>query len=202
MMAHRTCRVGVHGRNQEDFDERDFEVIRRARLEVVKMMSHTWPEVFARLKQDSPDLEIITRLHHPDINAGGHPAPEKFADDMISVLKRLQPYGTKFQVANEPNHAARYEGWGKEDADAQNFNEWFLRMYDRLKAACPWARIGFPGLAVPDFLHRDKSWLKLCREAINRADWLGVHCYWQTQPDQSSTMFDPGQTVFVIGHLT
>lgn len=185
-MANRTCRVGVHGRNHELFDELDFEVIRRAKIEVVKMMSHTRPEVFARLKQDNPDLEIITRLHHSDINTGGHPTPEKFADDMIPIMNRLKDYCTKFQVANEPNHVARYEGWGKEDADAQNFNDWFLRVYDRLKTACPWARIGFPGLAVPDAGHNDRGWLEICRPAIERADWLGVHCYWQTPPGQAS----------------
>lgn len=190
-MINRTCRVGVHGRNQEEFDRRDYEVIQRAKLEVVKMMSHTRPEVFQKIKEENPGIEIITRLHHSDINSGGHPAPEKFAQDMIPVMNQLKPYCTKFQVANEPNHIKRYEGWGKENSDAEDFNQWFLRVYDRLKKDCPWASIGFPGLAVPDFLHRDKAWLKLCREAIHQADWLGVHCYWQTAPGQRSNNLHP-----------
>jgi hypothetical protein len=189
-IASRTCRVGVHGRNQEDFADRDFEVIRQARLEAVKMMSQTRPAVFERIKRENPDAEIITRLHDDRINSGGHPSPGDFAARMVPILAALRPYCAKFQVANEPNHAARYEGWGSTDDDARNFNGWFLEVYDQLKQAHPWAKIGFPGLAVPDFAHRDHAWLGICGPAIQRADWLGVHCYWQTPPDRPSVMLD------------
>jgi hypothetical protein len=79
----------------------------------------------------------------------------------------------------------RYEGWGATDDDARDFNSWFLEVYSRLKDAHPWASIGFPGLALPHFGHRDWEWLEICRPAIQRADWLGVHCYWQTPPGQA-----------------
>ena len=46
-MNTRTCRVGVHGRNQEEFTVRTSDVIREAHIEVVKMMSQTKPEIFA-----------------------------------------------------------------------------------------------------------------------------------------------------------
>jgi hypothetical protein len=51
-----------------------------------------------------------------------------------------------------------------------------LEAYDRLKQTCPWAELGFPGLAIP---HRDLEWVEICRPAVEKADWLGVHCYWQ-----------------------
>jgi hypothetical protein len=155
------------------------------------MMSLTRPEVFARLKQENPSLEFIVRLYDDRINASGHPAPQEFADRMIPVIQSLQPYVTKFEVGNEPNHFRRYEGWGPEAADAEDFNRWFLEVYELIKAAHPWAQLGFPALGTPDEVHHDRLWLEINREAIERADWLGVHCYWQTYPDGTTTMFDP-----------
>jgi hypothetical protein len=190
-MTTRTCRVGVHGRNQEIFHETDYQVIREANVEVVKMMSLTRPEVFDRIKRENPGIEIITRLYDDRMNTGGHPTPKEFADRMIPIMQALKPYCTKFQVHNEPNHRDRIEGWGPNDEDAQSFNDWFLKVYDLLKAGCDWASLGFPGLAMPTFIHRDRAWLGICKPAIERADWLGVHSYWQTPPDRPSVIFDP-----------
>ncbi|MGD9046752.1 MAG: N-acetylmuramidase domain-containing protein [Anaerolineae bacterium] len=190
-MSTRTCRVGVHGRNQEIFHDTDYRVIRDAKAEVVKMMSQTKPEVFERIKRENPHVEFITRLYDDRMNTGGHPTPREFADKMIPLMRALKPYCTKFQIHNEPNHHDRIEGWGPTKADAEDFNKWFLQAYKLLKEACPWASLGFPGLAIPNHLHKDRVWLDACREAIKRADWLGVHCYWQTpQPGQKGQMRD------------
>lgn len=188
-MANRTCRVGVHGRNDTTFSEDDYRVIAESCVEAIKMMSLTDPAVFAHIKAINPDIEIITRLYDDRIHHG-HPTPAEFADKMIPIMQALRPHCTKFQIANEPNHVQRYEGWGAEDADAADFNAWFLAVYQLLKQACPWASLGFPGLAVPDFAHRDRTWLAICQPAIEQADWLGVHCYWQTPTDRPSVMFD------------
>lgn len=188
-MRYRTCRIGVHGRNDHVFSEDDFRVIRETGVEAVKMMSQTDPAVFKRIKEINPDIEIITRLYDDRIGHG-HPTAAEFADRMAPVMAALQPYCAKFQIANEPNHVQRYEGWGPDDADARDFNQWFLEVYALLKQACPWAGLGFPGLAIPDFAHRDRAWLEICRPAVQRADWLGVHCYWQTPPDRPSVMLD------------
>lgn len=191
MPTTRTCKVGIHGRNEpHQFREGDFEVIRQARIEVVKMMSHTRVEDFERLKRESSSIEIITRLHDDRIKYS-HPSPAEFAEKMIPVMARLRPYCIKFQIHNEPNHVKRYEGWGATDDDAHDFNRWFLETYDRLKRSHPWASLGFPGLAVGDADHREGAWLRICRPAIERADWLGVHCYWQTKPDGSGGLLDP-----------
>jgi len=177
----RTCRVGVHGRNDVDFKEADYQIIREAKIEAVKMMSQTRVDVFKRLKEIRQDIELITRLYDDRINRNGHPSPEDFAGRMIPIMKQLQPYCVKFEIHNEPNHLDRIEGWGQEDKDAQDFNAWYLRTFDLLKSQCPWAQLGFPGLAIP---HRDLEWVEICRPAVEKSDWLGVHCYWQTPPDQ------------------
>ncbi|RMF00315.1 MAG: hypothetical protein D6768_13100, partial [Chloroflexi bacterium] len=177
----RTCRVGLHGRNDVQLHEPDYRVILEAGIETVKMMSHTQIEHFRRLKNLRPDLEIITRLYDDRISRRGHPTPEQFAQRMIPVMRQLQATCTKFEIHNEPNHMDGVEGWGDTDADARNFNAWFVRTAAILKQYCPWASLGFPGLAIP---HRDLEWIELCRPAVEQADWLGVHCYWQTPPQE------------------
>jgi hypothetical protein len=188
--AGRTVRVGLGGRNDAAFQEGDYQLIGAAKIETLKMMSLTDPAVFARIRKENPDVEFIVRLYDDRMNANGHPTPKEFADRMIPIMRGLQPYAVKFEVGNEPNHFRRIEGWGPTDADAQNFNAWFLEVYGLLKMAHPWAELGYPALATPDSYHRDKAWLALTGEAVERADWLGVHCYWQSPPDKPSTMFD------------
>ncbi len=183
-MSTRTCRVGIHGRNNESWGDLDFQILREARVETVKAMSQTRPQHFERMKRENEDIEIITRLHGEGFGVGSHPSPQAFAGQMIPVMAHLRDYCVKFEVHNEPNHLHRYEGWGATDEDARDFNGWFLEVYKRLKDAHPWASIGFPGLALPHFGHRDWQWLEICRPAIQQADWLGVHCYWQTPPGQ------------------
>ncbi|MCB0192021.1 MAG: DUF3380 domain-containing protein [Anaerolineae bacterium] len=198
-MTSRTCRIGIHGRNRPTLEEHDYHLIRSMGAETVKMMTkpgHTDPAVYKRLKRDNPDLEIITRLDHPDINRGthpnqgSHPPPDRYANDLIPTVRSLLPYCQKFQITNEPNHDALYEGWGKTDEDARSYNAWFKLVYRQMKNEIPEASFGFPGLAVPDFKHHDRAWLDICSEAINEADWLGVHCYWQTPPQTDGKKFD------------
>jgi hypothetical protein len=176
MPATRQCRVGVHGRNDYQYHGGDFNLVREAKIEAIKMMSFNPPDVFHRLRDVNADLDFIIRLYDDRMNVGHHPTPAEFADKSIPIMRQLRPYATKFEVHNEPNHLRKIEGWGQEDPYAHDFNAWFLETYDRLKQACPWASLGFPGLAIP---HRDLEWVEICRPAVNRADWLGVHCYWQ-----------------------
>lgn len=190
-MSIRTCKVGIHGRNHEEWQDLDFQVLREAGVEVIKAMSQTRPHHFERMKRENPNVEIITRLHGDGFGTGHHPGPAQFAGQMIPVMANLRPYCTKFHVQNEPNHVQLYEGWGPTDDDARSFNTWFLEVYQRLKEAHPWASIGFPGLAVGDADHRESAWLRICRPAIERADWLGAHCYWQTPPGQSGYHLSP-----------
>ena len=188
--ASRTVRIGVHGRNDVYFQEQDYQLIRDAKIETLKMMSLTSPDVFARIKQENPNIEFIVRLYDDRMGVDSHPTPEEYAQKMIPIMESLKPYVVKFEVGNEPNHVHRYEGWGPEDSDAVDFNTWFLAVYELLKTAHPWAELGYPALGTPNSYHRDRPWLEITQEAINKADWLGVHCYWQSPPDQANTMFD------------
>ena len=176
MPATRQCRVGVHGRNDHRYHGRDFDLIHEAKIETIKMMSFNPQDVYRRLREVNSDLDFVVRLYDDRINVGFHPTPAEFADKFIPIMRQLQPFAIKYEVHNEPNHLRGIEGWGQDDHHARDFNTWFLEVYDRLKQACPWASLGFPGLAIP---HRDLEWIDICQPAVQRADWLGVHCYWQ-----------------------
>jgi hypothetical protein len=176
------ARVGVHGRNSTAWREADFEAVARANVESVKLMSFTGADVARRLREQG--IEVLVRLYDDRFKFQNHPMPAEFADRMGPFVERFRPWCTKFEVHNEPNHLTGIEGWGKEDAQARDFNAWFVEAYLTLKAHHPWAEFGFPGLAIP---HRDLEWLERCRGAVEVADWLGAHCYWQnpTEADRN-----------------
>ncbi|MDD3824715.1 MAG: N-acetylmuramoyl-L-alanine amidase [Anaerolineae bacterium] len=177
-MAEHRVRVGLHARNDVRFPDADYEMLRRARIETLKTMSLTEPSVYQRLRQEQPDLEFIVRLYDDRIRRDSRPSPADFVARMVPLIDRLKPYTVKFEIHNEPNHAEGIEGWGASDDNAHAFRSWYLQVLAGLKQACPWARFGFPGLALNN-PHRDLAWLDICRDAIEASDWLGCHCYWQ-----------------------
>ncbi|NIV32742.1 MAG: hypothetical protein GWN58_25840, partial [Anaerolineae bacterium] len=94
MPKHRT-RVGVHGRNDRFFTGRDYELVRRARIETLKMMSHTNVSVFEKLRRENPQVEFIVRLYDDRINKNSRPTAGHFAARMIPIMRSLRPYATK-----------------------------------------------------------------------------------------------------------
>ncbi len=177
-MAKHKTRVGLHARNAVLFTEHDYELVRYARIETLKTMSFTRASVYHRLRQEHPDLEFIVRLYDDRLRRDSRPSPGQFVARMRPLIRRLQPFATKFEIHNEPNHVAGIEGWGPSDDNARSFRVWFLKVLSALKAEFPWAKFGFPGLAL-NHPHRDLAWLNICRDAIQASDWLGCHCYWQ-----------------------
>ena len=177
MPQHRT-RVGVHARNSVQFTESDYDLLRRAKIETLKMMSMTDPTVFGRVRQENSGIEFIVRLYDDRLRYTSRPGPADFCNRMVPIINALRPYAIKFEIHNEPNHAEGVEGWGASDDNARSFRTWYLQVLPALKAACPWASFGFPGLAL-NHPHRDLEWLEICKDAVEQSDWLGCHCYWQ-----------------------
>jgi hypothetical protein len=177
MAKHRT-RVGLHARNAVHFTEHDYQLMRRAKIETLKMMSFTDINVYQRLRQENPNIQFIVRLYDERITRDSRPSPAAFVSRMAPIIRRLRPYTVSFEIHNEPNHVTGLEGWGPSDDNARAFQAWYLQVLSQMKKACPWAEFGFPGLAL-NHPHRDLAWLDICRNAILASDWLGCHCYWQ-----------------------
>jgi len=149
-----------------------------ARIETLKLMTHTDASVVKRLRGEFPSLELIVRLFDDRIRRGYRPEPASFVDRMLPIIQGLKAYAVKYEIHNEPNHAEGIEGWGASDADARSFLPWYMSVLRSLKKSCPWAKFGFPGLAL-NYPHRDLEWLSICQDAVRASDWLGCHCYWQ-----------------------
>lgn len=172
--------VGIHGRNDfwgRQFTEEDFRVIRDARIEMVKLMEYTDLSVLQRLRTEHPGIDFIVRIYE---GARRPDPPAEFVAQHAASIASFQPYTTKFEILNEPNHEV--EGWGGEGLNvAQEFNDWLLATLRILKQQFPWAAFGFPGLAptlIPSIPRNDLEWLGICTPSIQACDWLGVHCYW------------------------
>ena len=107
-----------------------------------------------------------------------------------------------FEVHNEPNITRNPtdevgDGLGTAWMNAAEFAVWFSRVVDELRAIRGDVRLGFPGLAPRDSEFADfgqgpilangqtlrwniDEWLAVCKPVIDaKADWLGIHCYWQ-----------------------
>lgn len=182
--------IGVHGRNDVDFTERDYQAVREMpSLRWLKMMSHTSDKVFSELLNINPGLQFVTRLYDGDkFGTNTHPAPEDFCRRMIPRIEALSAYCRYFEIHNEPNHVRKIEGWGAGADEAEDFARWLHVVLGILRDAFPrqetQIQFGFPGLAVPDFVHNDLGWLEKCRPEIEKMDFLCAHCYWQTGPNQ------------------
>jgi hypothetical protein len=172
-------KVGVNGRNdfwKRTFTDHDYQAIRGAKIELVKMLSYTDLDVYRRLREENPAIDFIVRLYE---EGGDHGTPEEFVDRHALRIDELRPFTHKFEILNEPNRSD--EGWGPTLEDAGAFNDWYVKVVDLLRARFPWIEPGFPGLSptmLPDDPHDDLEWVKECGEAVQASAWLGCHCYW------------------------
>ena len=180
-------KLGICGRNSDTWPNTDIEAILQMRLGWLKMMSQTDVKAYEQLRAADPNIKFIVRLYDDRFTRDGHPTPPEFVQRISPTIARLKQFTNIFQVHNEPNHLARIEGWGDTCEDAESFTSWFFVTYMMLKSRFPDCLFGFPPLAVP---HNDMAWLEWCKPAIIRADWLGVHCYWQNPTEMDANHLD------------
>ena len=127
MAKHRT-RVGLHARNDARFPEPDYALVREAKIETLKTMSHTEVSVYKRLRDENPNLEFIVRLYDDRLRPDQRPSPAEFVGRMVPLMQALKPYTAKFEIHNEPNHQSGLEGWGATAQDAQRFRDWYMQV--------------------------------------------------------------------------
>ncbi len=175
------CLVGLHGRVDGPMQEADWAVVRQARIEALKLTSSASPEEIDRALQINPNMFVIVRLF-ADFNNRVVEASE-FVRWVEYDMQRFYDRGVRyFEVHNEPNLAP--EGYGSSWHSGREFGEWMLHVIGLLRPSFPDAKFGWPGLSPgpTEGMRVDHlAFLESAGTLVSQADWIGVHCYWQTE---------------------
>lgn len=107
--------------------------------------------------------------------------PVEFASWFGLWLAKFASVGGKYvEVHNEPNLYA--EGLGKSWIDGTSFALWLLVVLNELRQWQPSLKYGFPGLSpggsIANVRMDETQFYTAAKYAINKCDWIGVHCYW------------------------
>jgi hypothetical protein len=177
------CLAGVVTANPP-LSTQDLEAIAISQVEAIKVLTMLDPDNNKRVIQSlgniRPDLFIVARLSFPvDAIRKVRFDPQSFFSFVNPALEALYASDVRyFEVHNEPN--LEVEGLGWNWTNGGEFGDWLLQVLDLLHKQFPDARFGFPGLSpqpnIFEFLNNAKS-------AIDKCDWIGVHCYWQNNGD-------------------
>ena len=184
--AYKGCLVGVHGRADGPLQEADWEPIRLGRVEALKLLSWANAEDVDRAREINPNMFILARLMFSFGDDGI--SPRQFVDTVAQDLEKLYGRGIRYiEVHNEPNLAI--EGWGTSWRDGSEFAQFWLRSVELLKERFPEGKWGWPGCSPGPGISGQRfdmwSFIEGARDAIEAADWLGVHCYWQGPDDRA-----------------
>jgi hypothetical protein len=119
----------------------------------------------------------VARLYFaPDASNKTRFTPQDFVNFVDSGMKALYESGVRyFEVGLEPNNPNEGMGWNW--ADGAEYGSWFTEVYKLLKDRYPDAQLGYPGLSPQSNV---AAFLDGSAAAIQRADWIGVHAYWQS----------------------
>ncbi len=176
--------VGLHGRADGRLQPADFTVVAQARVEAVKLLSSAAPEDVDALRAIHPQMFILVRLFADFSNRVVR--AEDFATWLSYDMGQFYQRGVRyFEIHNEVN--LKVEGWGQSWQTGREFAAWWLTVRNRLKALYPEAKFGWPGLSPDGFpmpeRTNDLRFLDDAQEALQAADWIGLHCYWQTEAE-------------------
>lgn len=181
------CYVGVHGRTDGPMQPADYPPVTTARLEAVKLLSSARPENVDELRALYAPMFVLVRLF-ASFNGRNYPAAQ-FAQDIQHDLSQFYQRGIRyFEIHNEPNLV--WEGWTTSWQNGQEFGNWFITVRNILKPIFPQALFGFPGLSpggsIPGIRTDALQFLSGADAACLAADWIGIHCYWQSEAEMNS----------------
>ena len=184
--------IGLHGRGDGEMQGSDLDVVRRARLEGIKLTSHATGASIKALKSINPGLFIMLRpiMSFDDGGRARNISADDFVSGTVNDMQRLfdaDPAIQFIEVHNEPN--LRTEGLGGAWSNGREFASWFDRAVQLYKQRWPDKKYGFPGLS-PGPLNNDravdlKQFLGEAALSAARADWLAVHGYWSTEREMT-----------------
>ena len=180
------CLIGLHARIGAAMQDADWAVVQAARIEALMLNSHSASEDVERAREINADMFLAARL---TANFAGRPlTAQQFVWEVESDLVRFYEQGVRyFEVHSEPNLTV--QGYGTSWRDGREFAQWFLEVVGLLRPRFPEARFGWPGLSpgpsVSGVRFSHDAFLEGAAGAISHADWIGCHCYW----DSDAAMF-------------
>jgi len=185
--------IGLHGRSDGELQGPDYEVVRAARLEAVKVTTHATHTSVDQLRQINPNMFIMLRPY-VDFRQGKGVrvvSPDDFVHWTVDDLDRLLSYDPTLryvEIHNEPN--VTVEGLGTNWQDGYEFGDWFLAVLDLYRRRFPNALFGFPGLSpgpTSDSQGRLSSelFIQQAAKAAQQADFVGIHAYWVNERELS-----------------
>lgn len=173
-------KIGVHLANDGNINWSDVEGLTLVKG-LVRLDLDYEPTNYRELANHlRSDCDVVLRLFWP-----GYLEPMEFVKRargaLPPILDALRFHRIFIEIHNEPNHRDGIEGWGKTVQRAEEFRAWYWVVLNALQPH--YVNLGFPGLAVGEWAHGERTWAEICRDCILASDWVGIHCYWQT-PEQ------------------
>ncbi len=182
--SHDKALVGVVARQGGPMEDADWEVVRAARVEAIKMTTNHTSEDITRARQIKRDILIVVQLT-ADLS-GGPVSAARFADIVDNHMWRSYSQGVRyFEVHDSPNLTA--QGYGVSWQNGREFGQWFLEVVGLLRPQFPEGHFGwpalYPGPSIPGIRFDDEAFLESAEGAIRHADWIGCRCYWRSETD-------------------
>ena len=181
------CLVGLNSRVGGSMQEVDFNVAAQARIEAVRIYNHTSVRTIQRLRQVNPEMFFLARMTYPFDT--GRVSGREWAAALHSDFSRLFDQGVHyFEIQHAPNLAQF--GWRMAWTSGEEFGDWWMDAVATLGKSFPEARFGFPGISpggqVPGQRMDAEVFTDGADQAMVRADWLGVHCFWRAEAEMNA----------------
>ncbi len=185
------CLAGVGSANPWPFIDADYGVISTAHMETVKLLapSNEGPQAQggdAAKRLIAEKRFVMARLFEKP--GKRRMTAQEFVASVAKGFEELYKAGVRyFEIHNEPNLKINEEGLGVSWNTGAEFGAWFISVYSTLKARHADVKLGYPGLSpqygeppANNVWYRDMwKFLDESEAAVQRADWIGAHCYWQ-----------------------
>ncbi len=182
------CLVGAVGRAVGLLTPQDLDLVARARLEALEVGLQERSETLRSLLRIHPGMLLVGRIPS---GVGREPlAASELVSRVIADVRRLAAEGVRdFELGAVPN--LQLGGWNRGWRDGREFADWWLEAAAALQVELPEIRLGFPGLDPGDWLPGWRAaalpFLEEAGPAADRADWIGVHTYWDNREQMQDT---------------
>ena len=196
------CLAGLGMGSLQPLTPVQLDIIQQSHIEAFKIL--TLPErgdnrrLVEQLRSIRPGLFIVARLFVGGTSDQRPPGPTDFYKAIYPALQTLYDLEVRyFEVHNEPNLSQEFAGKGQQLGwlwgSGAEYGDWFAQVVRQLRSDFPDGRFGFPGVSpqtnVDEFLSGAKPYIDQC-------DWIGVHCYWQSEQEPPSAMTDQDGGMF------